>query len=112
MKFVERCEELEEKEEGYIVLVRKGIFFTAIGKSAIELNKLFGLKPTCIKTRTCKCGIPVNSINKYLSMLKSKGYKTVIYDYRAIENEKIKILEEITRVDGAKKKQETRRTEE
>ena len=66
MKFLEKCEQLEEKEHGFIVLVSKGVFFTAIGKSALELNKIFSLKTTCEKTKTSKCGVPVNAIKKYL----------------------------------------------
>lgn len=108
MKFLDKCEELEEKEDKFIVLVRKGVFFTAIGKSALELNKIFGLKTTCVKTKICKCGIPVNAIKKYLDVLKTKGYNAVVYDYRTMDNEKIKIIEEITRIKGNIKVEEKR----
>ncbi len=54
MKFVEEIEKLQKENQGYIVLVKNGIFFVAIGKDAIELNSKLGLKLTCMRQELCK----------------------------------------------------------
>ena len=56
MKFVEEVEKLQEENPGYLVLVKSGIFFVAIGKDAITLNETLGLKLTCMKKELCKVG--------------------------------------------------------
>ena len=83
MKFSEKIEKIKSKEQfkGKIALVRCGIFIVAIGNDAILLNKLFGLKLTCFKENTCKVGVPVNSVLKYLDLIEEKGYGYVLYDY-------------------------------
>ena len=68
MKFYDVVEELQKDNKGYIVLVRCGIFFTAIGKDAVILQSLFGLAPVCIKKNVCKCGFPVIKVNKFINI--------------------------------------------
>ena len=81
MKFAEKIEEIIAKEKGKVVLVRCGIFFILIGKDALLLNKLYGLKVVCFKKSVCKVGMPVNSVLKYLERLEEDGYSYVMYDY-------------------------------
>lgn len=81
MKFYDVVKELQKDNKGYIVLVRCGIFFTAIGKDAVILQSLFGLAPVCIKKNVCKCGFPVIKVNKFINKFKENGYSYVIYDY-------------------------------
>lgn len=53
MKLVEQIQNLQEKKEKTIILVKNGIFFIAIGKDAITLNKTLGLKLTCMREELC-----------------------------------------------------------
>lgn len=55
MKFFDVVEEIQKQNKGYILFVRCGMFFCAIGKDAGIVNKLFGLKPVCAKKEVCKC---------------------------------------------------------
>ena len=49
MKFYDVVEELQKDNKGYIVLVRCGIFFTAIGKDAVILQRFFLFSPHSIR---------------------------------------------------------------
>lgn len=88
MKYAELIEELQRKEKNRIILVKCGAFFVALGKDAIMLNKLLGLKLTCQKDKLCKAGIPIQSVLKYVDELENIGYSFSIYDYSK-ENKKI-----------------------
>lgn len=56
MKYTELLQQLQEENKGHIILMKNGIFFIAIGKDALELNKLLGLKLTCMRRGLCKVG--------------------------------------------------------
>ena len=66
MKFIETYLKFQETNDNYIIIMRNGIFFLAIGKSAVALNKIINLKVICMKQEMCKIGIPVKNINKYI----------------------------------------------
>ena len=44
MKYLELIQKLQQENPEHIILVKNGIFFVAIGKDALELNKTIGLK--------------------------------------------------------------------
>ena len=83
MKFSVKVEEIKNREEnkGKIVLIRCGIFFIATGTDAILLNKLYSLKVICFKEKTCKVGIPVSFVLKYLELIEKDGYGYALYEY-------------------------------
>ncbi len=54
MKYLELVEKLQKENVGYIVLIKNGIFFVGVGKDAIILNEMLGLKLTCMKKGLCK----------------------------------------------------------
>jgi len=98
MKFSKKFEEIKNREEniGKIVLIRCGLFFIAISDDAVLLNRLYGLKVTCFKECTCKVGIPVSFVLKYLDIIEEDGYSYILYDY----DKDTKELIEKYRVDG------------
>ena len=83
MKFTEIVKDLQKLEEnkGKTILARCGVFMVAIGKDAIFLNKVFGLKLTCMRPRLCKVGIPLTSTFEYMELMEGLGYSYLIYDY-------------------------------
>lgn len=100
MKFIEKVEELQRANEGYIVFVKCGIFFDVIGKDAVILQELCDLLPVCIKENICKCGVPVKTFAKFLKHFASEHkLALVVYDYN--KNEEVK-YKEIVRIDGQK----------
>ena len=72
---------LQIENKGYIVLVRCGAFFTAVGEDSFILEELFGFERICARKGICKCGIPVKSIGKYITELGKQKYSFVMYEY-------------------------------
>ena len=95
MKLSEEIEKLQEKNEGKIILIKSGIFFIAIGKDAVVLHDVLGLKTTCMKDRICKVGFPVRNVEKYIRLLNENDLSFIIY----VKNEERKI-EELYKNDG------------
>ena len=91
MKFYDLVKKLQNENEGYIILVRCGIFYNAIGKDAVFMQEKFGLGTICIKSETCKNGIPVSTIQKFIPKLQKSGYSYKIYDYSK-ETKRVKEL--------------------
>ena len=89
MKLTDEIEKLQEKNEGKIILMKSGIFFIAIGKDAVVLHEVLGLKTTCIKERICKVGFPVRNVEKYIRLLNENDLSFIIY----IKNEENQIEE-------------------
>ena len=83
MKFLEILKELEkeEKNEEFIILIRCGAFFVAVGEDAMLLSKELGLKRICMKENLCKIGIPLSSIYDYINKIENLEYSFVIYNY-------------------------------
>lgn len=81
MKFGKIVEKLQEENKGYVVLVKCGIFFNAIGKDAVILSEILGLNVICFYDEVCKCGIPVKKIKKFMKKMAEKEISFVIYLY-------------------------------
>ena len=66
--------EVAQENEGYLIIIRCGAFFTSIGANAIALSNELGLKLTCWKKGLCKVGVPINALYNYVKRLDSLGY--------------------------------------
>ncbi|MBP9922075.1 MAG: hypothetical protein KBF09_02900, partial [Clostridia bacterium] len=53
--------EVAQENEGYLIVIRCGAFFTSIGVNAIALSNELGLKLTCLKKGLCKAGVPIKA---------------------------------------------------
>ena len=84
---------LQKNNQGKIVFCNAGNFYIAIGKDAVLLNNLLGLKVSCIKPEMCKVGFPINSLEKYTDLLVQKRYSYIVY-YFDQEKEELQILED------------------
>lgn len=84
MKFLDIVKKIQNlpENEGYLVLVRCGIFFDAIGKDGVILAEQFGFNPICLKEKLCKCAIPVKNIDKFIKLAMEKKISIVIYEYQ------------------------------
>lgn len=96
MKFYEIVQNIQKENEGYIILVRCGIFYNAIGKDAVFMQEKFGLGTICLKDHICKNGISVNSIEKFIPKLQKSGYSYKIYDYCKLGNQ----VKELCTIEG------------
>ena len=77
---------LQKKNKGKIVLCNVGEFYIAIGKDAIILNRLLGLKVTCFKPEVCKVGFPIASLEKYTELIQEKRYSYIVYYFNQKNN--------------------------
>ena len=84
MKFYEFIEYLQKVNPDKVIMVKSGVFFNAIGRDAIILEKVLGFKRTCHAKFLCKCGLPVpyvrENIKKVEKRLKEKNISIAIYD--------------------------------
>ena len=58
---------LQRKNKEKIVLCNVGKFYIAIGKDAVLLHELIGLKLSCLKPEVCKVGFPILSLENYMN---------------------------------------------
>ena len=105
MSFSKMMELLQMKEKGRIVICNAGDFYIAIGKDAILLNKILGLKVTCFKTEVCKVGFPIQSLEKYTELLIKSRYGYTIFNLDK-QQKKLIIVESYK---GKRKNEETER---
>ena len=84
VKFYEFIEYLEKINPDKVIMVKSGAFFNAIGRDAIVLERVLGLKRTCHAKFLCKCGLPVTYVRENMETLKNrlkeKNISIAIYD--------------------------------
>ena len=93
MGFSQMMELLQVKNKGKIVLCNAGNFYIAIGKDAVLLNELLGLKLGCLKPEMCKVGFPISSLEKYIDKIQEKRYSYIVY-YFDQQKEELEVLME------------------
>ena len=81
MKLMEGFKILEKQYPGYIILIKNGIFYNAIGKDAIILSQEFNLNKICFTKDKCKIGINENKIYEFTAELIKNNYKYIIFQY-------------------------------
>lgn len=93
MSFSQMMEILKKKEKGKIVIVKLGAFYVATQEDAVLLHKKLELKCTCFKNNTCKVGVPIHTLDKYLEEIEKLKYAYIVYDYDK-ENTKLEVMKE------------------
>lgn len=91
--FSKMMELLQIKNKGKIILCNAGNFYLAVGKDAILLNEIIGLKLGCLKPEICKVGFPIYVLEKYTEKIAEKGYSYVVYYFNQ-QKEELKVLME------------------
>lgn len=107
MKFENVVEKLQNENLEYVILIKCGVFYQAIGNDALILERELNAFKICFKTGICKIGIPKEKLEPTLQILKNKGYKYIVYHY--IKGDKLSIEEkyiEIKRNDIGKNNKE------
>lgn len=91
MGFSKMMELLQEKEKENIVLCNLGSFYIAVGKDAVLLNEILGLKVSCFKEEVCKVGFPIHALEKYINLIEEKNYSYVVYFFDQ-QKEELKVI--------------------
>lgn len=61
-------------------LFKSGIFYIFIDEDAKELSGILNLKLSMLNSNIVKCGFPMQSLDKYMKILKDYGYAVEIVD--------------------------------
>ena len=80
MKILEEYNMLKLENEGKIVLMKIGAFYTALGIDAYILSDILKLKLSSFSNCT-KVGIPVNSKLKYINIMQNYDIPYVFVEY-------------------------------
>lgn len=71
---------LKIKNSQKFYLFKCGIFFIFIDEDARIMSNVLNLKLVKLNTVILKCGFPINSLNKYMSILNNLNYDVEIVD--------------------------------
>lgn len=82
--------QLKDNDSSKIYLFQSGIFYIFLDKDAIEMSKFLNLKLNNLNESVLKCGFPINSLEKYMNILKPTNYKIeIVNNISANSNKKI-----------------------
>ncbi len=93
MSFSQMVKILREQNKNKIVLINVGAFYIAVEEDAVLLNNKLKLKCSCFQKNTCKVGVPIGALNKYLDKIQKLGYSYIVYNFRK-EDKTLQILKE------------------
>ena len=80
-KLYEKYLELKNLNPSNLYLFKSGIFYIFLDEDAKKISPILNLKLNKLNENILKCGFPVNSLQKYISMLKNTNL-----DFRIIDN--------------------------
>ncbi len=89
MGYSQMVDILRKEHKNEIVFVRAGAFYIAVEEDAVFLNNKLKLKCSCYKKNSCKVGVPVNALDKYLEKVEKLGYAYHVY---SVNKEKIELV--------------------
>lgn len=87
MSYSQMINILRQKDKEEILLINAGAFYIAIEEDAVLLNNKLKLKCSCFQKNTCKVGVPINSLEKYLEKIQKLGYSYIVYNFNKQEQE-------------------------
>ena len=87
MSYSQMINILRQKHKEEILLINAGAFYIAIEEDAVLLNNKLKLKCSCFQKNTCKVGVPINSLEKYLEKIQKLGYSYIVYNFNKKEQE-------------------------
>lgn len=76
-----------KKEKNIIYLFKSGIFYLFLDEDATKMSKLLNLKCTRLNNDILKCGFPIDSLSKYINILKANKIEFKIIDNEIIDEE-------------------------
>ena len=91
MSYSQMVKMLREKHKEEILLINAGAFYITIEEDAVLLNNKLKLKCSCFQKNTCKVGVPINSLEKYLEKIQKLGYSYIVYNFNK-EQQELKII--------------------
>lgn len=90
-KLYEKYKLLKENNPEQLYLFKVGVFYIFLDEDAKKVSNKLGLKCTHLNENIMKCGFPVGSLEKYLHLFATKGWKIEIID-RSIINDNMQYV--------------------
>ena len=87
-KLYEKFLELKNSDNNSLYLFKNGMFYIFLDSDAKFISNELNLKLTNLNDTVFKCGFPINSINKYSSILDNKNIRYKIIDNNSIIDSK------------------------
>lgn len=81
MNFLELVRKIKIKNIGKVCIVKSGIFYYTLEKDALVMEKYCKLDKICFSVNVCKVGFPINSLDKYMNILKLNNISFCVYDF-------------------------------
>ena len=81
---------LKSKKPKKIFLFKNGIFFIFLDEDAKIMSKLLNLKLSNLNLEVVKCGFPINSLEKYMSILNNSNYDVEIVNSSNLKSQNFK----------------------
>ena len=104
MSFSQMVKLLREENKEKILFINAGAFYIAVEEDAVLLNNKLQLKCSCFQKNTCKVGVPIASLEKYLKEIEKLEYGYIVYNFNK-EQQNLEIIKEYK----GKKKNKTER---
>lgn len=81
MDFLKLVKKIKDENVGKVCIVKSGIFYYSIDKDALVMEKYCKLDKICFSINLCKVGFPINSLEKYMNMLKINYISFCVYSF-------------------------------
>lgn len=91
-KLYEKYLLLKNKNPSQMYLFKSGIFYIFLADDAKKASSLLNLKLSYLNESVFKCGFPVNSLDKYLSLLENMSCKIELVESTNSLSQSKKIL--------------------
>ena len=79
-KLYKKYLELKKTDSSKIYLFKSGLFYIFLDDDAYLMSTHLNLRLTNLNQDVLKCGFPVNTLNKYLNLIKAFNYNVAIID--------------------------------
>ena len=72
--------QLKDKNPSHFYLFKSGIFYIFLAEDAKKMSSILNLKLNNLNESVLKCGFPINSLQKYMNLLKTANCEVEIID--------------------------------
>lgn len=86
MQFYDFVKDVKNTIKDKICIFRIGTFFNAVGIDAVILSEYTDLIKVCFGNNVCKCGVPINIIDRFIDKLIELDLPFCIFDYTEDES--------------------------
>lgn len=72
--------QLKDENPSHFYLFKSGIFYIFLAEDAKKMSSILNLKLNNLNESVLKCGFPINSLQKYMNLLKTANCEVEIID--------------------------------